>query len=423
MNIFPLLIIGSEDKDRVFFNGGLAKIGDRLYCSARDGQRKYYGTDKIEVLSDAALFSLDIKGISDCNGGAEISLCLQSNNRVYKNKKNILYSSPEILERKGFLRPLPGRRKDTCREDHRFLYLGKDRWAFLSNTWKHDTVSEVKLEGQTISMINTATQIAAGNPENFFNDAKFYSPLIEAEKSYGTETGQWPYKSLVFSPVLQKNGKKVEITEKLAGRFRPMDKKGDYYSVEGFFHDNQFTFKSYGITEGMNYIGKGKDLHVSPSTNPVVLKIIDKGGFYHWFNCYMDHRRSMDGTYSGHFQITTEDHRKILYFEKEPSLKPLEIIEKRECIKNITGAKLRGLENVVVPYGLVSLKMSKNMLLVSHGVSDSFWQLSGLYAEELIEKIKKEIKKYGDKIADKALLKIFKEEIEEAEFLNYNDID
>jgi len=424
MNMFPLLIIGSMDKDRVFFNGGLAKIGDSLYCSARDGKRKYPGTDKIEVLSDAALFSLNITGISDCKEAAEISLCLQSNNPVYKKGKNILYSAPEMLEEKGFMRPLPGLRKDTCREDHRFLYLGKGRWAFLSNTWKHDTRSEVKVKGQTLSMINTATQIAAGRPENFFSDAQFYSPVIESEKNYGTEPGQWPYKSLVFGPVLQKNGKDVKITEKLAGRFRPMDKKGDYYSVEGVFKNNQFTFKSSGITEGMNYIGEGKDLHVSPSTNPVVLKITDKKGDYYWFNVYMDHRRRNDGTYSGHFQITTGDHRKILYFEKEPSLTPGEMIEKTEPIKDITGAKLRGLENVVVPYGLVSLKATeKNILLISHGVSDSFWQLSGLYAEELIEKIEKEIKQYGDKIADRILLEIFSRGIEEEEFLNYNDID
>ena len=61
MKIFPLLLIGSPDKDIMFFNGGLAKIGDSLFCSARDGVRKHRGTDRVEVLSDAALFEINIK--------------------------------------------------------------------------------------------------------------------------------------------------------------------------------------------------------------------------------------------------------------------------------------------------------------------------------------------------------------------------
>ena len=94
----------------------------------------------------------------------------------------------------------------------------------------------------------------------------------------------------------------------------------------------------------MNYIGEKENLHVSPSTNPLLLKITDKKGNIEWFNFYMDHRRSEENIYTGHFQITDLTHKKILYFEKTPSLEPAEMLEKAKDIKDITQAKLKKIE-------------------------------------------------------------------------------
>ncbi|HPZ08298.1 MAG TPA: hypothetical protein PL110_09300 [Candidatus Eremiobacteraeota bacterium] len=46
MKVYPLLVIGSPYPDTMFFNGGIARIENELFCSARYGKRKYPGTDK-----------------------------------------------------------------------------------------------------------------------------------------------------------------------------------------------------------------------------------------------------------------------------------------------------------------------------------------------------------------------------------------
>ena len=415
MTIYPLLITGSPDIDRMFFNGGLARIKNKLYCSARYGHRKYPGTDRVEVLSDAALFSLDINNLSDCNNFNDLIDLMSKNNPSF-DREEFLYCEMEKLEEEGKIYFLPGAGENVCREDHRFVYLGYGKWAFIYNIWKYD--SPVYINEKPV--VNTATEIVTGNPEKMLSDAEFFSPIITGGKHYGTGAGELPYKSLLFGPVFLQNEQEIIRTDKLAGRFRPMDSVGEYRSVEGTFDGYNFLFKDTGIMNGMNHTGE--HIHVSPSSNPLLMEITDKKGKISWFNLYMDHGK-VKNFYYGHFQITDLSQKNLLYFEKEPSLHPLKIIEITKKVKYITEQKIKGIENVTVPYGLVSADFTKEqILLISHGVSDSFWQLSGIYAMELIEKIKREMDIYGAYCADPALISIFKHGIKTARFINYNDL-
>jgi len=414
MTIYPLLITGSPDRDKMFFNGGLAKIKDKLYCSARYGKRKYPGTDRVEVLSDAALFSLDINNLSDCNNFNDLIDVMSKNNPSFYKEK-FLYCEVERLEEEGKIHFLPGARENVCREDHRFVYLGHGKWAFIYNIWKYD--SSVYINEKPV--VNTATEIATGNPEKMLSDAEFFSPLITGGKTYGTGAGELPYKSLLFGPVFVQNEKEIICTDKLAGRFRPMDSVGEYLSVEGTFDGKNFLFKDRGTINGMNYTGE--NVHVSPSSNPLLMEITDVKGNTSWFNLYMDHAK-VNNSYYGHFQITDLSQKNILYFEKEASLNPLKIIESTKNVKYITEQKLKGIENVVVPYGLVSAGFQEEqILLIAHGVSDSFWQLSGIYCNELLKKIDHEISNYGENCADPRLIKFFRTGIKYINFFNYNN--
>ena len=62
--------------------------------------RKHRGTDRVEVLSDAALFEINIKNIYQCEKIEEIIEKFHYNNPVYKREKYILYSEVGSSERK-----------------------------------------------------------------------------------------------------------------------------------------------------------------------------------------------------------------------------------------------------------------------------------------------------------------------------------
>jgi hypothetical protein len=156
MNIYPLLITGSPDRDKMFFNGGLARIKNKLYCSARYGHRKYPGTDRVEVLSDAALFSLDINNLSDCNNFDDL-IDLMSNNNPLFDREEFLYCEMEKLEEERNINFFRSQR-NVCREDHRFVYLGQGNGLLFIIYWKYDSPVYINEK----PLVNTATELATG---------------------------------------------------------------------------------------------------------------------------------------------------------------------------------------------------------------------------------------------------------------------